>query len=74
MKTLKNCPELMDKIINIQLMKKKINTDYNSIKDFKRLEKMTDNELWDEQINLITEYNYTFKRNPTIIKTEQNEN
>lgn len=60
MRTLKEYPQLMGRIINIQNMNEKINLNYDRIKDFKRLEKMTDSQLWDEQNNLIPEYNKTF--------------
>jgi hypothetical protein len=57
MKTLKNAPYLMTVIINIQTMNKKINVLYNSDKDFKRLEKMTEDQLHEEQNNLVPLYN-----------------
>lgn len=47
----------MDSICNIQNMNEVINMSYNRIKDFKRLEKMSYDELFEEQNNLIPQYN-----------------
>ena len=58
MKTLASAPYLMTVIINIQTMNSKINGLYDPQKDFKRLEKMTEDELHEEQNNLVTHYNY----------------
>jgi hypothetical protein len=63
MKTLKTSPELMTVIINIQLMREKINANYDKHSDFKHLEKLTDDELYELQNSLIPEYNKTFNSN-----------
>lgn len=63
MKTLKNSPELMTVIINIQQMKLKINAEYDQFSDFRNLEKLTDEQLHRLQDRLIPEYNKTFNRN-----------
>jgi len=55
-------PEMMTVISNIQTMSKKINSTYNSEIDFKRLEKMSEDELYYEQNWLIPEYNKTFNK------------
>ena len=57
MHTLKTMPELMTVIINIQMMKEKINPMYNAREDFKTLELLSEDELWEEQEGLIPEYN-----------------
>ena len=61
MKTLKNCPELMTVIINIQQMKLKIDpVRYDQFVDFRNLSKLTDEQLHRLQDRLIPEYNKTF--------------
>jgi len=55
--TVNQCPALMTRIINIQIMKDLIEYDYEKAKDFKRLEKMTGAQLFDEQCELIPRYN-----------------
>ena len=62
MNTLKNHPELMDRIINIQNLKAIIEPNYNRFSDFEKLEKMTGDELWDIQNKLIVEYNKSFTK------------
>lgn len=61
MKTLSNTPALMTVIINIQMMSEKINPYYNKYKDFKRLEKLSEDELYDIQDTLIPLYNKSIK-------------
>lgn len=61
MNTLQNNPELMTRICNIQAMKGKINPDYDQFADFKNLEKLTEDKLWELQNSLIIEYNKTLK-------------
>jgi len=60
MKTLKNTPELMNVIINIQLMKEKIYPYYNKFEDFKILAKLPEEQLYRIQDNCIKDYNETF--------------
>lgn len=55
-------PESMQIICNIQRMNEKINPSYNWIKDRKRMYKMTFDELFEEQCNLIAEYNKAVKK------------
>ena len=62
MKTLKNCPELMTVIINIQTMSKKVNSDYDEQKEFKQLQKMNEDELYTLQDEMIIKYNESFKK------------
>ena len=54
--------QCMDVICNIQAMNERINASYNSIKDFKRLEKMSYNQLFEEQNSLISQYNNAVKK------------
>lgn len=55
-------PENMTVIINIQMMNKHINADYNPVEDFHRLRKWDLEKLRDEQNRLIPEYNKTIKK------------
>ena len=57
MKTLKTFPEAMTAIINIQLMSKSIDPNYDTVKNFKRMEKMEYDDLFKEQDELILKYN-----------------
>lgn len=64
MKTLKNTPELMTVICNIQSMRQIINSSYSisqAFKDFKNLEKLNDQELHKLQDELIPLYNKAIK-------------
>ena len=60
METLKQNPDLMNVIINIQSMKLKINPNYDQFSDFKNLKKLTESQLNRLQDRLIPEYNKTF--------------
>lgn len=51
----------MDVIINIQTMKKVIDTNYCPFKDFKNLEKLDYDTLHEMQNNLIPFYNNSLK-------------
>ena len=62
MKTLKTNPDLMTVICNIQAMNEKIDPSYNGCNDFKRLEKLTENELYNMQDELIPAYNNAVKK------------
>ena len=62
MKTLKNAPYLMTVICNIQNMNRYIHGKvYDSTKEFKKLEKLTEDQLYTMQENLIPEYNNAVK-------------
>lgn len=61
MNTIKNNPNLMTVIINIQNMKNKIYPFYDKIEDFKLLEKLPEEQLYTIQDNCIKDYNKTFK-------------
>ena len=55
-------PYLMTVVCNIQIMRTKINPEYyDSIKDFKNLEKLTEDELHQLQDELIPLYNESLK-------------
>lgn len=62
MKTIKNTPALMTVICNIQSMKTKIDPNYNRFADFKNLEKLNDEKLYQLHEQLIPEYNKTFNQ------------
>lgn len=69
MQTLKNNPELMIVICNIQNLKSKIYSDYDPYSDFKNLEKLTSDQLYNLQDQLIPEYNKALTGSPAGQKT-----
>lgn len=50
-------PQLMGRIINIQIMSKALIPGYDQDKDFTRLSAMTDEQLWNEQEEMVKQYN-----------------
>ena len=57
-------PYLMTVVCNIQIMRTKINPKYyDRIEDFKNLEKMEEDELYQLQSDLIPLYNESLKSN-----------
>ena len=60
MKALQKDPAFMTVICNIQTMNEKINSNYDRIKDFKRLNNLSVLDLYNEQDRVVIEYNKTF--------------
>jgi len=51
---------LMERIINIQMMEKRIYPGSDGITTFDELSQMTANQLWELQNDLLSEYNELF--------------